>query len=404
MKIRKLGVEGYRSLRKVTWKPGDLNVLIGPNASGKSNLLRLLRLLGASADKRLAKHVQSEGGMGAMLWDGKADKILIRMKTIPSHVNHGMPDECLTYELTFSQVGQTGSCHIDYELLDNYRWEKSGHYEDPFKFLKRDWSLGVVIDPQTTDLQEVPKDEIPEDETLLSVAGGAFDVNEVIRLFRSQVLDWSIFTEFATGRESAVRKGVISRTEKRLQPDGANLVSVLHTLYTTEKDFKTDVDEAMQAAFGKDFEELVFAPEADQRIQLRLVWKSLKRPQSATDLSDGTLRFLYLLTILADPNPASLIAIDEPETGLHPSMQRIIAEFAVAASQRTQVVITTHSPEFLDAFDETLPTTTVVETEDGETNLRNLSGEALAEWVKNYSLGEILRTDEASVIREETEE
>ena len=387
----------------MAWKPGDLNVLIGPNASGKSNLLRLLGLLGASADKRLAKHVQSEGGMGAMLWDGKADKISIQMKTTTIHAGLEMPDKGLTYELTFSRVGLTGSCHIDHELLGDYRQVTEPHKE-AFRFMERDRGAGIVVDPQTTEVQGVPKDEILEDETLLSVAGGAFGVNDIIKGFRTQVLDWGVFKEFTTGRESAIRKGVISSMEKRVQPDGANLVSVLHTLYTTERAFKSDVDEAMQAAFGKDFDELIFAPEADQRIQLRLVWKSLQRAQSAADLSDGTLRFLYLLTILADPNPASLIAIDEPETGLHPSMQRIIAEFAVAASQRTQVVFTTHSPEFLDAFDETIPTTTVVSPEGGETHLRNLSGEALTEWVKNYSLGEILRTDEASVIREEVEE
>jgi predicted ATPase len=81
----------------------------------------------------------------------------------------------------------------------------------------------------------------------------------------------------------------------------------------------------MAAAFGDEFEELVFPPAADQRVQMRIRWKSLKREQSAADISDGTLRFLLLLTILASPEAAPLIAIDEPETGLHPSMLPIIA-------------------------------------------------------------------------------
>ena len=106
----------------------------------------------------------------------------------------------------------------------------------------------------------------------------------------------------------------------------------------------------MKAAFGNDFEELAFTPAADQKIQLQVGWRTLKRPQSAADLSDGTLRFLFLLTVLASPTPAPVIAIDEPEVGLHPGMLPIVAEHAVDAALRSQVILTTHSPQFLDAF------------------------------------------------------
>ena len=82
---------------------------------------------------------------------------------------------------------------------------------------------------------------------------------------------------------------------------GQNLISVLHTLYTGDREFKREINAAMKAAFGDDFEELVFPPAADQRIQLRVRWRSLEREQSAADLSDGTLRFLFLLTVLASP-------------------------------------------------------------------------------------------------------
>ncbi len=143
----------------------------------------------------------------------------------------------------------------------------------------------------------------------------------------------------------------------------------------------------MRAAFGDDFDRLVFPPAADQLVQLRIRWKSLKREQSMLDLSDGTIRFLFLMTVLCNPEPPSLIAIDEPETGLHPSMFPIIAEYAAEASTRTQVVFSTHSPQFLDAFSDFNPTTTVTTWQDGETKIKNLDGEALKEWLKHYSLG-----------------
>ena len=114
--------------------------------------------------------------------------------------------------------------------------------------------------------------------------------------------------------------------------------------------------------------------------------------QSAADLSDGTLRFLFLLAVLANPKQPSLIAIDEPETGLHPSMLPIVAEYARDASRQTQVIFTTHSPEFLDAFGKEPPTTTVAEWINGETKLRIIAGEELQYWLDKYSLGELFRS------------
>ncbi|MGH9843130.1 MAG: AAA family ATPase [Blastocatellia bacterium] len=108
----------------------------------------------------------------------------------------------------------------------------------------------------------------------------------------------------------------------------------------------------------------------------------MRREQSAADLSDGTLRFLFLLTVLGSPDAAPLIAIDEPETGLHPSMLPIVAEYAVEAAQRSQIIFTTHSPQFLDAFDRTKPTATIVSWEDGETRLQALAESELRQWLK----------------------
>jgi predicted ATPase len=145
----------------------------------------------------------------------------------------------------------------------------------------------------------------------------------------------------------------------------------------------------MIAAFGSDYEGLFFPPVADQRIQLRVGWNHLHTKQSAASLSDGTLRFLMLVAILANPEPGDFIAIDEPETGLHPNMFPIIAELAIEASDRTQVIFTTHSPQFLNGFRDELPTTTVTELIAGETRLSVLDGEDLKRWLVRYSLGDL---------------
>jgi predicted ATPase len=197
-----------------------------------------------------------------------------------------------------------------------------------------------------------------------------------------------------TNTDAPIRQSAISRMEKRVDPDGQNLISVMHTLYTGDRDFKNDINSAMRVAYGDDFEELIFPPAADQRIQLRIRWKSLRREQSAAELSDGTLRFLFLLTVLASPSLAPVIAIDEPETGLHPSMLPLIAEYAVEASKRSQVILTTHSPQFLDAFADTRPTTTVAKWVNGETTLQTLRDEDLDYWLKEFSLGNLFCSGE----------
>lgn len=391
MKILRLDVKGFRSLREVSWEPEDLNVVIGPNGTGKSNLLRLLEMISVSARGGLGKYVQRWGGMEPLVWDGRSDGIAYTLKTSPVDVWRDVERDALTYEFLMERLGKGASYQIAHELLANYWPVEKGQRDEPFKFLERQKTRGVVFDESEKRLT-APPDSILEEESLLSLSGGPFIANRVIPLFLLELAGWSVYHDLHVNADAPIRLPVIARPERRVDADGQNLISVLHTLYTGEREFKNEVNMAMKSAFGEDFDELVFPPAADQRIQLRVRWKSLQREQSGADLSDGTLRFLFLLAVLASPSPAGLIAIDEPETGLHPSMLPIVAEYAVDASSRTQVVVTTHSPQFLDAFKETKPATTVAKWSDGETLLEKLEGASLDHWLKEYSLGSLLQS------------
>lgn len=186
-----------------------------------------------------------------------------------------------------------------------------------------------------------------------------------------------------------MRKPATTQFTKRLAADGSNLVTVLHTLYTGDRDFRSLIDDGMTAGFGQEYERLDFQPAAAQQIQLAVQWKSSHEPHAGADLSDGTLRFLFLLAVLAHPEPGSLVAIDEPEVGLHPSMLPIIAEYASAAAEKTQVVLTSHSPEFLDAFSDLSPSVTLCHWEEGETHLYTFDEESLKKWLQSYRLGQL---------------
>ncbi len=393
MKILKLEIQGYRSLKEVSWLPDDLNVLIGPNGSGKSNLLRMLELISISAKGQLGKTIQRVGGMDPLVWDGKADCIKFVVDISPFVKNRDPEKDSLTYEVEMGRVGKGSTYRIDHELLGNYFRGSTGEREEPFKMLERNPQRAFVFD-ENEHSSVAPEEGVIEEESLLSLSSGPFARSRFIPPFQKYLAEWSIYHDLHVNMDAPIRQPTVTRHETRVEPDGQNLISVLHTLYTGDRDFKNDINMAMRAAFGDDFDELVFPPAADQRIQLRVRWKTLSREQSAADLSDGTLRFLFLLTVLASPNPAPLIAIDEPETGLHPSMLPIVAEYAVDASERTQVILTTHSPQFLDAFQDVIPVTTVVKWAEGQTVLQNVEGKSLERWLKAYSLGTLFRSGE----------
>ncbi|MCB5288493.1 MAG: AAA family ATPase [Candidatus Cloacimonetes bacterium] len=389
MKITRLDIEGFRSLRKVSWFPGDLNVIIGPNGAGKSNLLRFLELISISAQGKLGKYIKSLGGMDPIVWDGTASSIKFVLESIAEGGELG-PEH---YELELARLGTGSSYRVEKELLTNSFKLRKKLEKNPFKFLER-FSKSAVIFDEAERTFITPEEFVSEEESLLSIASGPFVNNHYIPPFQRELAAISVYHDLHTNKDASIRQPAISRLEKRVDPDGQNLISVMHTLYTGDRGFKNDINSAMRAAFGNDFEELVFPPASDQRIQMRVRWKSLKREQSAAELSDGTLRFLFLLTVLASPSPPPIIAIDEPETGLHPSMLPLVAEFAVDAATRSQVILTTHSPQFLDAFVGTRPTTTVATWENGETILNTPKGEKLDYWLKEYSMGALFRSGE----------
>jgi predicted ATPase len=395
MKILSLEVKGFRSLYDTTWEPGDLNIVIGPNASGKSNLLRILEMLSVSARGGLAKYIQREGGMEPILWDGASDAVQIRLRTSPLGATMAVQRQSLTYQLELARLGKTSTYRVGQELLANFYLADRGERDEPFKLLERSAQRAVVFDEHERMLA-APEAAVAEEETLLSMAAGPFTANHRIAQYQREMVLWSVYHDLHTNRDAVIRQPAVATAEKRVAPDGQNLVSVLHTLYQGDREFKREVNTAMRAAFGDEFEELIFPPAADQRIQFRVRWKSLRREQPAADLSDGTLRFLFLLAVLANPDPPPLIAIDEPETGLHPSMLPIIAEYSCDAATRTQVILTTHSPAFLDAFKDTTPqpTITAVDWLNGKTDLRVRSGEELEHWLKQYTLGELYRSGE----------
>ncbi|MGI4787814.1 MAG: AAA family ATPase [Janthinobacterium lividum] len=393
MTIVQLDIQGFRSLKNVSWHPGDLNVVIGPNGSGKSNLLRMLELISAAADGKLDKLIFGGGGIGQLLWDGQARSIQFSLTTSATGI--GTAGAGFVYSTELEAPFDQNFYRVSHEVLTDTN--------DGFQFFERDISRYSVTGRNNDNLDEFTSNDLDDYETLFSSFSGGLRmlpwmVLTGLPFYRRQIANWAIYQDIRTDQASLIRQAPVSRLEEHVAPDGQNLINVLHTLYTGDRKFKQDINDAMYAAFGDDFDELIFPPAADQRIQMRVRWKTLKREQSTADLSDGTLRFLLLITVLASPNPPPLIAIDEPETGLHPSMLPIIAEFASEAATRTQVIFTTHSDQFLNAFRDTRLTVTVAKWENGETTLKTIDDAVLGKWLQEYTLGSLFRSGELEEI------
>ncbi len=342
--------------------------------------------------------------MDSLVWDGQAAATvkwgLHFQREEPDAVNRRW-----SYELELRRQGSTSAYQIEQEEL-GYNPRNSTFPDYVIQVFQRKNTeasltrLGAVLQPNESILNKKLVhifDKFPIEnnaETILAAAASPFTNRPEISSIQKAISGWSVYQDFQTHYDAPVRRAPVARRETTVATDGNNLIQVLHTLYTGDRQFKQDLDLGMRAAFSDDFEEMVFPPDADQRIQLRLRWKGLKQAQSAADLSDGTLRFLYLIAILDNPTPPALIAIDEPENGLHPSMLPIIAEYARDASKRTQVILTTHSAELLDAFSEFKPTVTIAKWVEGQTRLEVLSGESLRYWLQEYTLGKLYRSGE----------
>ena len=342
-----------------------LNVLIGANGSGKSNLLEVLALLRAAPDDLSAPVPERTG---AREWLYKGDPAA----------------EAATLEATLVLPDGGKVCH-HLEL-----GEKGG------RFRVIDESITSAEDaeyrfqqgvPQLKNAAGVLREMKPESlKNDLSILAQVRDPDNYPRLhwLQEQYEQIRLYRNWTFGPSASWRKEQSAHGRNDVLRDGGeNLALVLSKI-------RPKIKNELLASLRKLFEGIENFHLAVDGGNVQLFLEEEKgREIAASRLSDGTLRYLALLTILLHPEPPPLVAIEEPELGLHPDILPHIADLMVEASQRMQLVITTHSRQLVDALGQNPSSIVVCSRQDGESTFERLDAGALREWLKKYSLGDL---------------
>jgi len=378
MLLSSIRLKNILSFKDTTLELRPLNVLIGPNASGKSNLIDVISLLQA-APANLEAAIRNGGGVRAWTWKGGADE-----SPVPALQCHVTWERALLYELEFA--GDVHGFVIRRERLQ----DAVGAPQPP--------GANVYFDRQAERLamQQALGQPLKQGETLPS--------ESILSRFRSPLdptpITWvgqhfeciRIYHEFNTGPSAQARLGVATAMAKEfLQDGGHNLAMVLDEMRFNQS---MRLVNAYLTRLCDPFEEALVRIDAGIA-QVYVRERGLREPTPGSRLSDGTLKFLCLLAVLLHPQPPPLVCIEEPEIGLHPDALQLVAEALVEASARSQLIVTTHSADLVDALSDHPEAIVVCERDfDYSTQFMRLKREDLDAWLKRYRLGELWRKGE----------
>ncbi len=387
MLIRKIRLQNILSFGPggMELEMAPLSVLIGPNGSGKSNLIDVMGLLKALPTD-LAAVVRQRGGSGDWIWQGPKGKpwaeIGIDIKGPADYSGKLMStSHALRYHLEL--VGGLGEVIVFKERL--------GTTDEEAVFVsRRGYRLSLSSGTDEAEA-EVGTNEygVDMDDSILAGLKDRRRYPEITHVGES-LKNVRLYREWIFGRHAPLRSPQKSDLPNRyLLEDASNLglvlnrlaknyevkqrvVSLLRELYEGAKDLHIDVESGSVQVFVQE--------------------GSVSVP--ATRLSDGTLRYLCLLAILCDPSPPPLVCLEEPELGLHPDILPGLARLLREASERCQLIVTTHSDVIVDTLTETPESIVVCEKHDGQTTIKRLHQDDLKPWLERYRLGELWSSGE----------
>jgi len=351
------GFKSFASVEKLQLRP--INVVIGPNGSGKSNFIGVFAFLNAIREGRLQDYLTKSGGAEKVLHFGSKVTSLIEI-----HIS--FHDGINQYQIKLAAAPGDQLYPADETV---YFWDKQNYPDKPCE-------EGLLLHGR---------------EAGISNPNG----KRITRYVRDHLQNWRLYHFHDTSAGSPMKKTASLNDNRFLRPDASNLAAFLYFLREKHEEAYGLIRGTIQrvAPFFDDFQ---LEPALLKPDTVILEWRHKNSDAyfDATTLSDGTLRFIALATLLLQPETyrPSVILVDEPELGLHPYAITMLASLIKQASTKTQVIVGTQSPLLLDHF---RPEDVLVANRvEGSTQLRRLESSKLATWLEDYSLGQLWEKNE----------
>lgn len=350
-----IAIAGYRSIRDLVLPLQRTNVITGANGSGKSSLYRAVRLLADVAQGRVVGSLAREGGLPSTLWAGpESFSRAMKAGTAPVQgtvrrdavsLKLGFADEDYGYaiDLGMPVAAPRSVFNLDPEIKAEAVW--AGPFLRPSNILAARTGPGVkVLDNGGTRTHVLT--DLQGFDSMMTHVVDPRRTPEILAL-RERMRRWRFYDHFRTDREAPARQPKVGTRTPVLASDGADVAAALQTL--REIGDEAALDAAIEDAFPGSLVEVAIQ---DGLFDLQMHQPGLLRPLRSAELSDGTLRYLLLVTALMTPRPPPLLVLNEPETSLHPSLLEPLARLISKASDQAQIIVVSHARALVDALAE----------------------------------------------------
>ena len=365
-----------------------LNVLIGPNGSGKSNLIEVIGLLRA-APRDVMAPIREGGGGDNWIWRGERNVTEARVEVDVGKPFARSDKQLLRYSLAFGPF-LSGMPSLKEEIEEVEQTEEGEHSSERYLERRRE---KVTLTYRDESGKKSQRELLPTDiNPYYSILSQLKDPTQYRELTSIGIglAGIYIYREWSFGRNTPPRlPQKADLPNHSLAEDGRNLGMVLNRLEGDSKAKKKLLTALRKLYHGID--DYYVQVEAGS-VQVFLNEGNVPIP--ATRLSEGTLRYLCMLAILCHPTLPPLVCIEEPELGLHPDVIPGLADLLREASERCQLIVTTHSDTLVDALTETPESIVICEKENGQTKLKRLNKDELSHWLEKYRLGELWTSGE----------
>ena len=372
--FERLTIQGFRRLFSAEVEMRPLTVMIGANGVGKSSFLEIFSLLAASAKGQLQSKISELGGISQIVTLDRADSVSISFL---------MPienQEPLNYSLKLATKGQF--YEIDSETLIQQRYRDAS--KPFFKYIESRGLDVKYFNPDDEKLQRPNWQHNPYETSLTQVP----KIYREPETLRQNLASCSFYKawELNLAPQSPIRLPQSMRPATLPGSKGEDLVSCLYYLRETDPNRFEIIEDTLAAAFP-DFERLSFPPVAAGTLAMTWKDRNFSHPFYMHQLSEGTLRFLWLITLLQSRDLTAVTLIDEPEVSLHPELLQLLADAMREASQRTQLIVATYSDRLIRFLEprEVL----VCDSEDGLTTLSWADTIDLEHWLADYTLDQL---------------